>query len=70
MPFVWCMDNTIEITREAFWAIIGDDQKALIRAKETELAFFEYYYSKGVKLMAVYNHVSAVWQYYVQDINA
>ncbi len=62
---------TIEITKEAFNAIIGANKtKACQSIETTEPARFIRYYANGVNLQSVENFVSRVTQYYVTDINA
>ena len=62
---------TIEITKEAFNAIIGANKTEACQSIETtEPARFIRYYANGVNLQSVENFVSCVTQYYVTDINA
>ena len=62
---------TIEITKEAFNAIIGENKTEACTGIETkETARFIRYHAKGVNLQSVENFVSCVTQYYVTDINA
>ena len=62
---------TIEITKEAFNAIIGANKAEVCQGIETtEPARFIRYCAKGVNLQSVENFVSRVTQYYVTDINA
>ncbi len=58
-----------EITKEAFWLLIGNDEISWRDYKQTELAETSYYYNNGVALQATCNFISNVTQYYVQDIN-
>lgn len=60
----------IEITKEAFNLLKGNDEKTWHDFKKTELAEFSYYKAHGVLLTAIHNFVSNVTQYYIQDINA
>ena len=61
----------IEITKEAFNAILGPNKtEACTEIKTTEPARFIRYHTKGVNLQSVENFVSCVTQYYVTDINA
>ena len=62
---------TIEITKEAFNAILeGDINLACLGIETTEPARFIRYHANGVNLQSVENFVSCVTQYYVTDINA
>ena len=62
---------TIEITKQAFAAIIGENKTEACTGIETaEAARFIRYHSHGVNLVSVENFVSCVTQYYVTDINA
>ena len=62
---------TIEITEEAFNAIIGANRTEACQGIETtETARFIRYYAKGVNLQSVENFVARVTQYYITDINA
>ena len=62
---------TIEITEEAFNAIIGANKTEACQGIETtELARLIRYQAKGVNLQSIDNFVSCVTQYYVTDINA
>ena len=64
------MEHSTEITKEAAWAIIGNDEQSWRDFKTTELAEFSYYHSLGVNLVAITNFIGGITQYYVQDINA
>ncbi len=59
----------IEITEEAFRAIVGTDLKCFA-SEHGELHTMAEYRAKGCRLFAVFNFVSAVSQYYIEDINA
>ena len=62
---------TIEITKEAFNAILGANKTETYTGIETtEPARFIRYHAKGVNLQIVENFVSFVTQYYITDINA
>ena len=62
---------TIEITKEAFNAIIGANKTEACQSIETtEPARFIRFHAKGVNLQSVENFVARVTQYYVTDINA
>ena len=60
----------VEITKDAFDLLKGNDEKSWHDFKKTELAEFSYYKAHGVLLTAIHNFVSNVTQYYVKDINA
>ena len=60
----------VEITKEAFCVLVGNDEKTWHDYKQTELAEFSYYKAHGLMLTAITNFVSNVTQYYVKDINA
>ena len=63
------MNNAVEITREAFKALVTNDVKCInILNKELYSAY--YYHTKGCNLMQVDNFASCTTQYYIQDINA
>ena len=62
---------TIEITKDAFDAIIGANKtEALQDIATSEPARFIWYNAKGVNLHSIENFVSGVSQYYIKDINA
>ena len=62
---------TIEITKEAFNALLGiNKSEACKEIETTEPARFIRYHAKGVNLQSVENFVSCVTQYYITDINA
>ena len=62
---------TIEITKEAFNAILGANKsEACQEIETTEPAIFIWYNAKGVNLHSIENFVSCVTQYYITDINA
>ena len=62
---------TIEITKEAFNAILGANKsEACQEIETTEPAILIWYNAKGVNLHSIENFVSCVTQYYVTDINA
>ena len=63
------MSTFIEVTKEAFMAILGDNR--FIESFESTVSDHAYYKSKGVYLKTVTNYYSKpVTQYYIQDINA
>ena len=63
------MKHTVEITKEAFYVIIGNNQPTAI--DDQGIAVKELYSVLGCNLLAVTNYYShPVTQYYIQDINA
>lgn len=63
------MNTFIEITKEAFMAILGDNK--LVDSFSSTVSDHAYYKSKGVYLKTITNYYSkAITQYYIQDINA
>ena len=58
-----------EITKEAFEVLTASVKFGQAVAESTELAQKYYYNVYGVQVVRIYNHVSQVEQYYVQDIN-
>jgi hypothetical protein len=64
------MENSIEITKEAAWLLIGNDEKSWKDYKNHELYEVSEYAAYGLRIQAVFNYLSNVTQYYIQDINA
>ena len=64
------MEYAVEITKDAAWAIIENDDLAWIEYLQTEFAETSFYYAKGVRIAIIYNYLTNVSQYYIQDINA
>jgi hypothetical protein len=62
--------TTIEITKEAFNAIVPNEQECFKHNEKLELAERTHFYSKGMNLITVFNFISNVKQYYLTDINA
>ena len=62
--------HSVEITDKAFYLLRGNDEKNWLDYGSNELSEWTLYINEGVKLMSLYNFVSNVTQYYVQDINA
>ena len=62
--------NSVEITDKAFHLLKGNDEKSWKDYGSNELSEWTIYINEGVKLMSLYNFLSGVTQYYVQDINA
>ena len=64
-------NQSVEITDKAFYLLRGDDRlSAFLGRGSNELSEWTLYINEGVKLMSIYNFVSNITQYYVQDINA
>ena len=64
-------EHSVEITDKAFYLLRGNDRlSAFLGRGSNELSEWTIYINEGVKLMSLYNFVSTVTQYYVQDINA
>ena len=64
------MEHAAEITREVFNKLVALDHKPS-EVVELEIARKIYYDSPlGVRLLQIDNFVSAVSQYYIEDINA
>lgn len=59
----------IEITKEAAWILIGNDEESWRDYKKTELTETSYYFNHGVSIRSVCNFVNGVVQYYMEDIN-
>ena len=64
------LNHSVEITEQAFNMLKGNDEKSWKDYGSNELSEWSIYINSGVKLMSIYNFVSGVTQYYVQDINA
>jgi len=64
------LNHSVEITEKAFNLLKGNDEKSWKDYGHNELSEWTSYIAEGVKLMSLYNFVSGVTQYYVQDINA
>jgi hypothetical protein len=64
------MNNSIEITKEAAWALIGNDEHTWHNYENHELYEMSEYRAHGVRIQAIFNYLSNVTQYYIQDINA
>lgn len=62
--------HSIEITKEVFELLKGNDEKTWRDFANNELVEWTTYFAKGHRLMALHNFVSNVTQYYMQDINA
>ena len=64
------MKHSVEITKEAAWALIGNDEKTWTDYKQSELLETSFYLAHGVRIAAIHNYLSNVTQYFIQDVNA
>ena len=64
------MNHSVEITKEAAFALIGNDEKTWQDYHQSELSESSFYLSHGVRIAAIHNYLSNVTQYYIQDVNA
>ena len=69
-PIATNNNMNIEITKEAAWKLIGNDEKTWHDYQQTELAEITIYHCLGMQLQAIHNYVANVTQYYLRDINA
>ena len=60
----------IEITEEAGKTLLGEKFPTAFNDGEGEFYEWISYIVKGVKMKIVYNYISNVTQYYLEDINA
>ena len=60
----------IEVTKEAAWQLIGNDEKTWRDFTQTELAETTLYHGHGVNIQTVHNYIGGITQYYITDINA
>ncbi len=58
-----------EISKEAFNTLLGDNDIPF-KVEELELCQKRHYLRDKVFLLEIYNYVSSVFQYYIQDINS
>ena len=64
------MNTFIEITREAFQAIVGDSQPLIEMSAGSNIERFSYE-AKGLHVQAITNYYSRpITQSYIRDINA
>ena len=65
------MSTFVEITKEAFEVLVGDQKQLYIESSYSTVSDHAYYTAHGVSLKTVTNYYSkAITQYYIQDINA
>jgi len=62
--------NSSEISKEAALTIIGNSERSWRDFQQTELAEATHYQAHGVNIMAIYNYLSDVTQYFIQDVSA
>ena len=60
----------IEITEEAGKALLGEKLPTAFDLVDGEFYEWVSYIVKGVKMKIVYNYISNVTQYYLEDLNA
>jgi len=60
-----------EITKEAAWVLIGNDELTWANFEQCEQFEMTTYEAHGVRIFSVCNFTSpSIVQYYIQDINA
>jgi len=64
------MEHSVEITKEAAWQIIGNDEESWRDYKQSEHFEMSFYESFGVRVASVTNLASNVTQYFIQNVNA
>ncbi len=64
------MNHSVEITKEAAFALIGNDENTWNDYQQNELSETSFYLAHGVRIAAIHNYLSNVTQYFIQDINA
>lgn len=63
--------NTIEITSEAAWLLIGNPESSWLDFGHNEQYEMTTYFAQGLRIFAIMNYTSPeITQYYIQDINA
>lgn len=60
----------IEVTKETFDKLFDENDFISTDNKESYIKEKSYNKETNQKGMAIYNHISSVWQYYLTDINA
>lgn len=60
--------NSIEVNRETFFLILSPDNYQTTEVYETH--FIKHYSCDGQRGKIIYNHVSQVEQFYLEDINS
>jgi len=61
----------VEITKEAAWVLIGNDELTWANFEQCEQFEMTTYEAHGVRIFSVCNLTStSIVQYYIQDINA
>jgi hypothetical protein len=64
------MNHSVEITKEAAWLLIGNDEKTWDGYIQNQLSETSFYLARGLRIAVVHNYLSNVTQYFIQDINA
>jgi hypothetical protein len=64
------MNHPVEITKEAAFALIGNDEETWDDYQQNELSESSFYLAHGVRIAAIHNYISNVTQYYIQDVDA
>ena len=64
------MNHSAEITKEAAFALIGNDEKTWQDYQQSEFSESSFYLAYGVRIAAIHNYLSSVTQYFIQDVNA
>ena len=63
--------HTVEITKDAAWLLIGNDEKSWLDYGQNEQFEMSTYRNNGVIIFAVCNFTSlGITQYFIQDVNA
>jgi len=61
----------VEITKEAAWVLIGNDELTWVNFEQCEQFEMTTYEAHGVRIFSVCNFtLPSIVQYYIQDINA
>ena len=60
----------IEITKEAFWQLVENDENTWSDYTSNELTESSHYVAYGVNIKTVTNFINNITQYYIEDINA
>jgi len=64
------MTHSVEITKEAAWELIGNDEKTWTDYQQNELSESSFYLAHGVRIAAIYNYIENATKYFIQDVNA
>ena len=63
------MNHSVEITKEAAWLLIGNDEQTWDGYIQNKISETSFYLARGLRIAVVHNYVSNVTQYYIQDVN-